>query len=56
MLRAYSLFDLVQIMLKSCGKIIQAGYCLPEIEQSFQKIGANEAGTSGDQPGSWILF
>jgi hypothetical protein len=48
--------NLVQIALMSGGEIIQANNPLPQLQQGFEQIGADEAGNAGHQPGGGLLF
>jgi hypothetical protein len=47
--------DLVKIVLVAGGKIIETHHPLPQIEQGFEQIGADEAGDAGHQPGGGLL-
>ena len=43
--------DLIQVVLVAGGEVVQAHYCLVQLEQGFQQIGAYETGNAGDEPG-----
>src|SRR5690606_21940999 len=45
----------IKIVTMPSGEIIKPDNRLPMAQQSFQQIGANEAGATGHQPLTWFL-
>ena len=46
----YVTFDLLEILTVTCGEIVRTDYLLVELQQSLQKIAADEAGGPCYQP------
>lgn len=46
--------NFVQIVLVAGGEVVQPHYTLIQLEQVFQKIGADKTGNTCDQPSSRI--
>ncbi|MPM72832.1 hypothetical protein SDC9_119808 [bioreactor metagenome] len=40
----------INVFLRSCSEVVQPGYGLPESKEVLNKMAADEAGCSGDEP------
>ncbi|GAU09568.1 hypothetical protein DPF_2297 [Desulfoplanes formicivorans] len=54
LIRSNQVADIFEIVVVAGGKIVQSHDLLIKFEQAFKKVGTDEAGNAGDDPGSGI--